>query len=325
MGKELALKNETAKQIEWANRLAGADMLPGQFRGRPGNLIWAAEFAKSLNVHPMVAVTGIHVIDGKPSASGHLISALVRRAGHKLRVRGNNRSATVEIIRHDDPDFVFTVTWELTKNDRGNPSAEDAGLIKVVGGKITGKTNWVNYPASMLVWRALTQCARWACEEALMGIHYTPEELDPNKVITQEGVPVHVERMDTISYEDMLAERILAAPNMDALAQIHKDASLGGVLASIPAQELDQGNPSPRTLLKMLNDKAKEITERESASRSEGTERADESGGQPYSEGERGPAAGTGGSGTGEGERADLTPETDYDSELIEAEVEEDG
>jgi hypothetical protein len=103
----------------------------------------------------------IHVIEGKPSASAALIGALVRQAGHKLRVTGNAKSATAQIIRSDDPDFVYEVTWELKRNERGNPNAEDAKLLN--------KEVWQKYGASMLKSRAISQVARDACEEVLFG------------------------------------------------------------------------------------------------------------------------------------------------------------
>jgi hypothetical protein len=304
MGKEIELSGgqEVANTVAWANRLAGAEMLPGQYRGRPGNLIWAAEYAKSLKVHPMVAVTGIYVIDGKPCASGALISALVRRAGHKLRVVTKTTHATAQIIRHDDPDFTFEVTWELRANANGNPNAQDAGLLN--------KPNWLKYPASLLGWRAITQCAREACEEALMGIHYTVEELDPNRVINEDGHPVHVEHMETISFPDMLAPQIETATAMSTLEKIHRDAVLGGVLNEYPTG-------SSRSILELLNAKAKELTNARATSESEGT------GERPNPEGERQPTAGKAGDGTGERRAGtgEVTPETNYDSTLVEAEV----
>lgn len=299
MGKDIELANgqEVANTVAWANRLAGAEMLPGQYRGRPGNLIWAAEYAKSLKVHPMVAVTGIYVIDGKPCASGALISALVRRAGHKLRVKTHTTHATAQIIRHDDPEFVFEVTWELKANANGNPNAQDAGLLT--------KSNWVKYPASLLGWRAITQCAREACEEALMGIHYTVEELDPNRVINEDGHPVHVERMDTTSFPDMLAPQIETARDMTTLEKIHRDAVLGGVLNEYPTGY-------SRSVLELLNNKAKELTAANAEAESK------RSGEGPDTTGESKPTAGSGRDGA---EDTSLTPQTDYDSELVEAEV----
>src|SRR5690242_19069120 len=95
------------EKITYARALAESGMLPAQYRKQPANLLYAIEYAEMLGAHPLTAVTGIFVIDGKPSASAALISALVRRAGHKLRVTGDAKSATAQIIRADDPDFTF--------------------------------------------------------------------------------------------------------------------------------------------------------------------------------------------------------------------------
>jgi hypothetical protein len=146
----------------YAERLANSGLLPKAYFKQPANVLYAIEYGRMIGLAPMAAITGVHVIEGKPSASAALISALVRRAGHKLRVRGDAKAATCKIVRADDPDFTFEVTYTI----------EDARSAK-----LTNKEVWQKYPASMLKARAITQCARDACEEALMGMHYTPEEL----------------------------------------------------------------------------------------------------------------------------------------------------
>lgn len=164
------------EKMQYAKALAESGMLPGQYRKQPANLLYALEYAESLGLHPMAAITGIHVIEGKPSASSALISALVRRAGHKLRVRGNDQEAVAQIVRADDPDYTFEVRWTMAR-------AEQAGLAR--------KQVWKNYPAAMLKARAITEVARDACEEALSGMHYTPEELGAN--VNADGEPVDAE------------------------------------------------------------------------------------------------------------------------------------
>lgn len=164
------------EKMQYAKALAASGMLPAQYRNQPANLLWALEFASSLELHPMTAITGVHVIEGKPSASAALISALVRRAGHKLRVRGDDTRAVAQIIRADDPEFTYECAWTLQR-------AEQAGLTK--------KKVWREYPAAMLKARAITEVAREACEEALSGMHYTPEELGAN--VNAEGMPVDAE------------------------------------------------------------------------------------------------------------------------------------
>lgn len=167
-------------KLAYARALADSGLLPAAYRGRPANVLWAVEYGEMLGLPPMAAMTGVHVIEGKPSASAGLISALVRDAGHMLRVWGDNKSATCEITRSDDPEHPFSVTWTLKKEPGDNPSAEQAKLL--------GKEVWQKYPAAMLKARAITQCARDACEEVLYGLHYTPEELGAN--VDEDGVVV---------------------------------------------------------------------------------------------------------------------------------------
>lgn len=151
-----------ADKVDYAQHLASSALLPKQYQRQPANLLFAIEYAEMLQLPPMAAITGIHVIEGKPSASAALISALVRRAGHRLRVKGNGVKAVAQIVRSDDPEFTFESEWTIER-------AQQAGL--------TGKAVWKNYPAAMLKARAISEVARDACEEALSGMHYTPEEL----------------------------------------------------------------------------------------------------------------------------------------------------
>jgi hypothetical protein len=161
-------------QIELAKTLAASNLLPKQYQGRPENLLWAMQYADSLGVHPMVAVTGIHVIDGKPTASAQLIGGLVRRAGHKLRVVFDRRTmtATAQIIRADDPAHTFESVWDLDR-------AKAAGLA--------GKSVWKQYPDAMLKARAITEVARDAAPESLYGVIYTAEELGAEVALDDSG------------------------------------------------------------------------------------------------------------------------------------------
>jgi hypothetical protein len=173
--------------VRFAQLLADADLLPKQFVGKPANVLYAVEYGRTLGIAPVAAITGIHVIEGKPSASSGLIGGLVRQAGHKLRVRGNDQEAVAQIIRADDPDWTYECTWTLER-------AAQAGLCKLVNGKPVARdykdrpTAWEKYPAAMLKARAITEVARDACEDVLFGLHYTPEEL--GAVVNQDGEPM---------------------------------------------------------------------------------------------------------------------------------------
>jgi hypothetical protein len=165
-------RNSLNSKVHYAEKLAQSGLLPAAYKKQPANVLYAVEYGEMLGLAPMAAITGIHIIEGKPSASAALIGALVRRAGHRLRVTGNDTKATAQIIRKDDPDFVFESIWTIER-------AKQAGL--------TGKAVWKQYPAAMLKARAISEAARDACEEALSGVHYTPEELGEN--VGEDGIP----------------------------------------------------------------------------------------------------------------------------------------
>jgi hypothetical protein len=157
-----AFEHSLQGKMQYARLLATSGLLPKAYQRNPANVLWALEYAEALHISPVVAMMSIHVIEGKPSAGAGLISGLVRREGHKLRLRGDSNSATCEIIRSDDPDYTFSFTWDMKR-------AQVAGL--------TGKDNWKKNPAAMLQARATTECARAACQDVLFGLVYTPEEL----------------------------------------------------------------------------------------------------------------------------------------------------
>ena len=148
-------------------------LLPKQYQRQPGNLLFALEYADALGVSPIHAITSIHVIEGKPTASADLIAALIRKAGHRLRVTGDDTQCVAVLIRQDDPDFEFRAEWTMKK-------AQSAGL--------TGKGVWKSYPGAMLRSRAITEVARMGAPDALYGVIYTPEELGAD--VNAEGEPV---------------------------------------------------------------------------------------------------------------------------------------
>lgn len=164
----LATRNDAADRnmdaaTDYARKLAASELLPKAYVGKPANVLLAAEYGRSIGLDPVTAIQMTHIVQGKPTASAQLVGALVRRAGHKLRVKGDALTATCKIVRADDPEFTFEVTWTMDR-------AKKAGLLK--------NPVWGNFPEAMLKARAITECARDACPEVLAGIAaYTAEEV----------------------------------------------------------------------------------------------------------------------------------------------------
>jgi len=154
-------------RMRYAGALAQSGLLPDAYRNKPANILVALEYGAGLGIPPMTAIQQVHIVQGKPVASSQLIGALVRKAGHRLRVTGDDTRAVCEIVRNDDPDFTFRSEWTIERAQRA---------------KLTGKETWRAYPGNMLRARAITECARDACPEALAGISYTAEELGADEL-----------------------------------------------------------------------------------------------------------------------------------------------
>ena len=150
-------------RIQYARALAASNLLPDSYRAQPANVLLAIEYGHALGLEPIAAIQGISVIKGKPTLSADLMAAVVRRAGHKLRVRQSGMSVTATLIRRDDPDFEYQVTWDQAK-------AERAGLWGQRG-------PWTQYAEQMLRSRAITEVCRQGASEALSGAIYAPDEL----------------------------------------------------------------------------------------------------------------------------------------------------
>lgn len=152
-------------RLQHAQAVAQSTLIPDGYRNQPANVLWAMDLADALGVpFPQVMQTMV-VMRGRMTMSADLMAAVVRRAGHRLRVREQGMSVTAALIRQDDPDYEFTATWDEAK-------ARQAGLWGQRG-------PWSLYPAQMLRSRAITEVCRQGASDALAGTIYSPEELQP--------------------------------------------------------------------------------------------------------------------------------------------------
>ena len=151
-------------RIEHAKIVAQSSLIPAEYRGKPADIVWAMDIGDALGVPYTQVMQSMVVARGKMTMSADLMGAVVRRAGHKLRLREDGDSVTATLIRADDADYEFTVTWDKAK-------AQAAGLWGSRG-------PWQQYPRQMLRARAITEVCRQGASDALAGTVYTPEELE---------------------------------------------------------------------------------------------------------------------------------------------------
>jgi len=166
------------ERADYIARLAPSTILPTEYRGNAANAFVAAETGAALGLEPLQALASIAVINGRATLSSDLMAAVIRRAGHTLRIVENSpESVTATLIRADDKKFEFTVTWDKDK-------AVKAGLWGQRG-------PWSQYPTQMLRARAITEVARQGASEALMGMIYSPEDF--GATITDTGEVLEAE------------------------------------------------------------------------------------------------------------------------------------
>ena len=174
---ELAIPDQMHTQMQYAKALAASNLLPKAYQQQPANVLLALDLGRSIGISAAQALSTIQVIDGKPTMSASLQAALVRRAGHKLRVTVLDEplAVTAELTRADDPDFTFEAVWTMQR-------AQQAGLA--------GKGAWKAYPTAMLAARAQTEVIRLGAPDVLIGIDYDPGELTDTTPPTITAEPV---------------------------------------------------------------------------------------------------------------------------------------
>ena len=203
---------DLAAVMDWARAAQDASIVPDAYRGKPADMMIAANLGASMGLSPAESLYRIAVIKGKPTASAELITSKVREAGHRLRIEGDDTSATCTIIRADDPDYEFKET-------------RDIAWAKRMG--LATNQNYMKQPATMLKNRAITACARLACPEALYGVAYTPDEIQESPDFrTSEPVSVAeaiaVEQVEPDAPTEPTADQVAETTDLAALADMWK-------------------------------------------------------------------------------------------------------
>ena len=139
------------------------DMVPKSVRGKPAAALALVFMGRELGLGPMASLNMIDHIDGSPSLSSELQTAMIRQAGHSMIADEITPVAvTVTGTRRDNGD-TMTITYSLEMADR-------AGLTK--------KGNWKSYPEAMMWARSVSMLARMLFADVFTATHvYTADEL----------------------------------------------------------------------------------------------------------------------------------------------------
>jgi hypothetical protein len=120
---------------------------------------------REMGIGPMASMSGIYVIQGKPSLSANLMASAIKRSGkYDYRIREH----TNEICRIE----FFQSGESLGESSFSKEDAQTAGALEG-----QNKHSWKKYPRNMLFARAMSNGARFFTPDIFGGPVYDPEEL----------------------------------------------------------------------------------------------------------------------------------------------------
>lgn len=162
--------------LRFADMLAKSDLVPKDYKGRPGNIVAAVQMGAEIGLSPMQALANIAVINGRAAVWGDAMLALVQ--GHP-----------------DCEDVLESLAGEVatcTVKRRGrSPVTRTFSVADAKGAKLWTKAGpWTDYPKRMLQMRARAFALRDSFADVLRGIGMAEEVQDipaqPAKVSVRE-------------------------------------------------------------------------------------------------------------------------------------------
>jgi len=147
-----------------AEILADSDLVPKDFRGKPGNTLVAIQWGAEIGLGALQAVQNIAVINGRPALWGDAVIALVRSSPlcEFIIETDDGNTAACRVKRRGEPEQTRTFSME---------DAASAGL--------KGKQGpWQQYPKRMRQMRARAFALRDVFADVLKGIPMAEELQD---------------------------------------------------------------------------------------------------------------------------------------------------
>ena len=163
--KSFDLSPQTFEQaLTFSNYLAESDMVPKDFKGKPGNCLIAMQWGSELGLKPLQAIQNLAIINGRPSLWGDAVIALARGSVlcEFVIETDDGTTATCKVKRRGEPEQARTFSIE---------DAKAAGLHGKAG-------PWTQYPKRMRQLRARAFALRDVFPDVLRGLPVAEELLD---------------------------------------------------------------------------------------------------------------------------------------------------
>lgn len=172
--------------VEWAEEARAAHALAqslcqtpfaGQYRGDALGATAAILKGAEVGLTPVTALGAFDLIQGTPAPKAITLRALVQSHGHDVWVEHSTDTECVAKARRKGSGVIHESRWTIAR-------AQRLGL--------TGKPNWKNQPAAMLIARATSEVCRMVAADVILGIGYSAEEVEdsgPTTVVERAAPP----------------------------------------------------------------------------------------------------------------------------------------
>lgn len=159
------LSPQTFEQaLTFSTYLADSDLVPKDFKGKPGNCLIAMQWGSELGLKPLQAMQNLAIINGRPSLWGDAVIALVRGSPlcESIIETDDGHTATCKVKRRGEAEQMRTFSMD---------DAASAGL--------KGKQGpWTQYPKRMRQMRARAFALRDVFPDVLRGLPVAEELMD---------------------------------------------------------------------------------------------------------------------------------------------------
>lgn len=159
------LSPQTFEQaVKFSHMLADSDLVPKDFRGKPGNCLIAMQWGSELGLKPLQALSNIAVVNGRAALWGDAVIALVRSSTlcEYVQESDDGHTATCRAKRRGEHEHVVTFSMD---------DAKAAGLAGKQG-------PWTQYPKRMRQMRARAFALRDVFPDVLRGMPVAEEVQD---------------------------------------------------------------------------------------------------------------------------------------------------
>ena len=179
------LSPQTFEQaLTFSNYLADSDMVPKDFKGKPGNCLVAIQWGMEIGLKPLQAMQNIAIINGRPSLWGDAVIALARNSPvcEYIVETDDGKTATCKVKRRGETEQIRTFSME---------DAKIAGLLGKAG-------PWTQYPKRMRQMRARAFAIRDVFPDVLKGLPIAEEVMD-----MPQSTPINTKTGDVIPVASM--------------------------------------------------------------------------------------------------------------------------